>query len=224
MGTISLKNVRKAFGEAVIIPGADLEIKDGEFIVFVGPSGCGKSTLLRLIAGECRPTKGRLTVEGRDVGALRRDELPAHRARIGNVFQDAKLLPRRTIAENVAFPLEIDGGEPAEIDAAVAQALAAVGIADLASRYPHQVSGGERSRTAFARAIVNRPALVLADEPTGDLDPMTAYEIADLMSGLNRMGTTLVIATHAIDIVTALDRRVVSIEAGRVVRDGRLPR
>jgi cell division transport system ATP-binding protein len=197
-----------------------LEIARGELVFLVGRSGAGKSTILRLLTGEVRPSTGSLTLDGRELASLSDAELPAHRRRLGIVFQDAKLLPRFTLAENVAFPLEIDGAEPALIAAEVRRSLAAVGLDRLGDRYPHEVSGGERSRASFARAIVARPTIVLADEPTADLDPFTAYEVAEILSSLNRNGTTLLVATHAMEIVSALGKRVVAIDEGRIMSDG----
>ena len=217
---VSFAGVSAGYGEGRVLERLDLAIAPGELVFLVGRSGAGKSTILRLLTGECRPDAGQVLVEGRDIGALPARDLPAHRRRLGIVFQDAKLLPRRTIAENVAFPLEVDGAAPGEIAHEVARSLAAVGVEHLAHRYPHQVSGGERSRAAFARAIVARPALVIADEPTGDLDPLTAYDIAEVLKSLNATGTTLLVATHAMEIVSALGRRVVALAGGRIVSDG----
>ena len=218
---LAFRNVGAAYGRRDdVLHKIDLEIERGELVFLVGRSGAGKSTLLRLLTGEVRPTAGELLLEGRDLASLREAELPAHRRRLGIVFQDAKLLPRRTLAENVAFPLEIDGAAPDEIAREVRRSLAAVGLDGLGDRYPHEVSGGERSRASFARAIVNRPSIVLADEPTADLDPFTAYEIADILVSLNRVGTTMLVATHAMEIVGALGRRVVAIEGGRIMSDG----
>lgn len=218
---LSFRNVGAAYGgRDAVLHGIDLEIGRGELVFLVGRSGAGKSTILRLLTGEVRPTTGSLLLEGRDLATLADRELPEHRRRLGIVFQDAKLLPRLTLAENVAFPLEIDGVDPVEISVEVRRSLAAVGLERLGDRYPHEVSGGERSRASFARAIVNRPAIVLADEPTADLDPFTAYEIAEILTLLNRTGTTLLVATHAMEIVSTLGRRVVAIEDGRIISDG----
>jgi len=218
---LAFRGVSAAYGgRDAVLHGIDLEVAAGELVFLVGRSGAGKSTILRLLTGEVRPTAGELLLDGRDLATLREAELPAHRRRLGIVFQDAKLLPRRTLAENVAFPLEIDGAAPDEIAAEVRRSLIAVGLERLGDRYPHEVSGGERSRASFARAIVARPAIVLADEPTADLDPLTAYEIADILASLNRAGTTLLVASHAMEIVGALGRRVVAIDGGRIMSDG----
>lgn len=218
---LSFRGVDAHYGRReAVLHAIDLEIARGELVFLVGRSGAGKSTILRLLTGEVRPSAGSLTLDGREIASLSDAELPAHRRRLGIVFQDAKLLPRFTLAENVAFPLEIDGAEPALIAREVARSLTAVGLARLGDRYPHEVSGGERSRASFARAIVARPTIVLADEPTADLDPFTAYEVAEILASLNRDGTTLLVATHAMEIVSALGKRVVAIDEGRILSDG----
>ena len=198
-----------------------LTVPEGDFVFLVGPSGAGKSSLVRLLIREERPTRGRLVVHGRDLGGLRRRHLPYFRRTVGLVFQDFKLLPRLTVHENVAFALRTLGASSREIARRSDGALETVGLGGHGARYPSQLSGGEQQRVAIARAIVHAPRLIVADEPTGNLDPATAWEIMQLLLRINATGATVVMATHNREIVDLMRRRVVAIERGQVVRDDR---
>jgi len=197
----------------------DLEIRRGDFIFLVGPSGAGKSTLIRLLIREQVATTGRVYLAGRDLARVSRSQVHRLRRRIGVVFQDFRLLPNKTVSENVAFALEVTGAPLDEIRRRVPRLLALVGLEDQAQQLPAQLSGGEQQRAAIARALVHDPAILIADEPTGNLDPVTGWEIVQLLLEINALGTTLVVATHNQEIVTALRRRVVALEQGRMVRD-----
>ena len=197
----------------------DLEIGRGDFIFLVGPSGAGKSTLIRLLIREQVATTGRVYLAGRDLARVSRSQVHRLRRRIGVVFQDFRLLPNKTVRENVAFALEVTGAPLDEIRRRVPRLLALVGLEDQAQQLPAQLSGGEQQRAAIARALVHDPAILIADEPTGNLDPVTGWEIVQLLLEINALGTTLVVATHNQEIVTALRRRVVALEQGRMVRD-----
>ena len=196
-----------------------LTIDRGEFAFLVGPSGAGKSTLIGLLVRDVLPTAGEVYVAGFPVHRLTGNEVPKLRRRIGVVFQDFRLLPRRTVRENVAFALEVTGTAPDVVAAATDRALRIVGLARLADRYPSELSGGEQQRTAIARAIVGEPELLIADEPTGNLDPLISWEIMELLMDINRLGVTVLVATHDSDIVTTLRRRVIGLEGGRLIRD-----
>ena len=196
-----------------------LTIERGEFAFLVGPSGAGKSTLIGLLVRDVLPTAGEVYVAGFAVHRLTGGEVPKLRRRIGVVFQDFRLLPRRTVRENVAFALEVTGVAPEIVTTATDRALRIVGLARLADRYPSELSGGEQQRTAIARAIVGEPELLIADEPTGNLDPLISWEIMELLMDINRLGVTVLVATHDSDIVTTLRRRVIGLEGGRLIRD-----
>jgi len=196
-----------------------LTIQRGEFAFLVGPSGAGKSTLIGLLVRDLLPTAGQVNVAGFAVHRLSGGEVPHLRRRIGVVFQDFRLLPRRTVHENVAFALEVTGAEPKMVAAATERTLRIVGLSSLADRYPSELSGGEQQRTAIARAIVGDPELLIADEPTGNLDPLISWEIMELLMDINRLGVTVLVATHDSDIVTTLRRRVIGLEGGRLIRD-----
>ncbi|HHT70250.1 MAG: cell division ATP-binding protein FtsE [bacterium] len=196
-----------------------LKINKGEFIFLVGPSGAGKSTFVRLLLREELPTEGRIVVDGVETGRLRPREVPFFRRRIGMVFQDFRLLPERTVSENVAFALRVVEVPRREIYRRVPQVLHLVGLAHKSRAKPAELSGGEQQRVALARALVNNPPILLADEPTGNLDPETSWEIVKLLLEINQRGTTVVVATHAHEIVDRVRRRVVELERGRVVRD-----
>ena len=197
----------------------DLIVPDGDFVFIVGPSGAGKSTLIRLLIRDEVATSGRVLVAGRDLRRLPRHEVPRLRRQVGIVFQDFKLLPNKSVRDNVAFALEVTGTPSRQIGPAVERVLALVGLTGAADQYPNQLSGGEQQRTAIARALVHEPRVVIADEPTGNLDPLISWEIIQLLLRINELGTTVLMATHNADVVTALRRRVVALEDGRVVRD-----
>ncbi len=196
-----------------------VNIEAGEFVFLVGPSGSGKSTFMRLILREDRATAGQVIVNGRDVATLSRWKVPGLRRRIGTVFQDFRLLPNKTVYENVAFALEVLGRPRSYIRTAVPETLELVGLADKGGRRPHELSGGEQQRVAIARAFVNRPPVLIADEPTGNLDPTTSVGIMRLLDRINRTGTTVLMATHDAAIVDQMRKRVVELDAGRIVRD-----
>jgi cell division transport system ATP-binding protein len=196
-----------------------IDIAKGEFVFVVGPSGSGKSTLIRLILREEEPTQGRIFVAGKDIGKMSAWKTPYLRRNIGTVFQDFKLLPDRTVYDNVAFALEVIGKPRHVSQSRVPQILQLVGLGDKLQNYPDELSGGEQQRVSIARAFVNRPLILLADEPTGNLDPATSVDIMKLLDRINRTGTTVVMATHDNAIVDAMRRRVIELEKGHVVRD-----
>ena len=195
------------------------EIGKGEFVFLIGPSGSGKSTFLRLMVREEKPDSGTLTINGNDVAKLSNRQVPKHRQKIGYVFQDFRLLPKKNVFDNVAFALQVIGKGRAKIEKAVPETLEMVGLEGKANRMPHELSGGEQQRVAIARAFVNRPLILLADEPTGNLDPDTSGEIMLLLDRINRMGTTVVMSTHDNDTVDAMRRRVLELDNGKLVRD-----
>jgi cell division transport system ATP-binding protein len=196
-----------------------LAIPEGDFVFLVGASGAGKSTIIRLLIRAESPTAGRIEVDGADIGRLRRSKIPYLRRKIGVVFQDFKLLPAKTVYENVAFALQVTGHPDDEVRERTDQALDLVGLTKRKDHYPDQLSGGEQQRTAIARALVGKPPIFVADEPTGNLDPVTSWEIIQLLARINELGTTLVMATHNQEIVNAMRKRVVALEHGAIVRD-----
>lgn len=197
----------------------DLEVPEGDFVFLVGPSGAGKSTLMKLIIRDELATEGEVILDGDDLARIPRRKVPRVRRKIGAVFQDFKLLPTKTVRENIAFALEVTGTPRGRISPAVERALRLVGLVGQADQFPHQLSGGEQQRTAIARALVHDPRLVIADEPTGNLDPLISWEILQLLLRINELGVTVLMATHDADIVTALRKRVVALEDGRIIRD-----
>lgn len=217
---IFFDNVSKIYSHnSVAVRNVTLRIAPKEFVSLVGSSGAGKTTLLKLLLREEDPTEGTIFLDGLDVTGLTRDELHQVRKRIGTVFQDYKLLPTKTAAENVAFAMEVAGRTDVEIDEDVPQVLDLVGLADKMDNFPHQLSGGEKQRVAIARALVNRPDVLLGDEPTGNLDPINTMEIVKLLQKINQLGTTVILATHDKDVINALDKRVIVLEQGEVVSD-----
>jgi cell division transport system ATP-binding protein len=203
----------------VALADVTVSIPTGDFVFLVGPSGAGKSTFIRLLIREELPTSGQVTVAGRDLLRMRRGQVPGLRRRIGIVFQDFRLLPSKTVWENVAFALDVTGTPGDEIRRKVPQLLNLVGLQDHAEHLPTQLSGGEQQRTAIARALVHDPAILIADEPTGNLDPVTSWGIIQLLIHINQLGTTVLMATHNQEIVNAMRRRVLALEDGRLVRD-----
>ena len=217
---IRLENVTKVYeGGTIAANDVTLEINKGEFVFLVGASGSGKSTLIRLMLRDEPVTRGKIWVAGKDISTLPRWKIPYLRRTVGTVFQDYKLLPNKTVGENVAFALEVLGRPRSVIGPQVEQVLELVGLDDKAERYPRQLSGGEQQRVSVARSFVNRPPIMLCDEPTGNLDPKTSVGIMKLLDRINRTGTTIVMATHDHAIVDAMKRRVVALEEGKVVRD-----
>lgn len=217
---IRLENVTKVYkGDVVALREANLNIDKGEFVFLVGASGSGKSTFIRLLNREETPTSGRIWVAGKDVGSLGSSKVPYLRRNIGCIFQDFKLLPAKTVAENVAFSLEVIGRPRSVVRSQVPAILDLVGLGDKADRFPDELSGGEQQRVSVARAFVNRPLILLADEPTGNLDPATSVGIMRLLERINKTGTTVVMATHDRGIVDTMRRRVIELEKGDIVRD-----
>ena len=218
---IALEHVTKTYPKASrpSLNDVSVAIDKGEFVFFIGPSGSGKSTMIKLLLREIQPTRGKIIVNSREVGNMRSWRIPNFRRSIGCVFQDFRLLPNRTAYENVAFALEVIGKTQAVARRVVPEVLELVGLGGKEHRYPHELSGGEQQRVAVARAFVNRPLILLADEPTGNLDPDTSIEIMRLLDRINRTGTTVVMVTHDSNIVNQMRRRVVEIESGKIVRD-----
>jgi cell division transport system ATP-binding protein len=216
-----LENVSKSYPTSTrpALDGVDVEIEKGEFVFLVGSSGSGKSTFLRLLLKEEAPTSGHVHVLGKDLARLSPWKVPALRRQIGCVFQDFRLLPNKTVTQNVAFALEVIGKPRSTIDKVVPEVLQLVGLEGKGGRMPDELSGGEQQRVAVARAFVNRPMLLIADEPTGNLDPTTSVGIMKLLDRINRTGTTVVMATHDAQIVDSMRRRVVELSQGKVVRD-----
>ena len=217
---IHFKNISKIYPpHMVALENVNLIVKAKEFVSIVGSSGAGKSTLLRLLIGEEMPTMGEIIVGDVSINSLGQRELPYLRRKIGTVFQDYKLLPTKTAYENIAFAMEVAGKDEIEISEDVPQVLSLVGLEDKADHFPYQLSGGERQRVAIGRAMVHRPDIVVADEPTGNLDPVNTWEVVNLLLKLNELGATVILATHDNSIVNALERRVVLMDKGRVIKD-----
>ena len=218
---IRLENVSKVYPTSTrpALADVDVDIEKGEFVFLVGSSGSGKSTFLRLLLKEESPSTGRVLVAGKDLGRLSSWKVPALRRSIGTVFQDFRLLPNKTVFQNIAFALEVIGKNKHAIEQVVPEVLELVGLEGKAQRMPDELSGGEQQRVAIARAFVNRPMILLADEPTGNLDPSTSVGIMKLLDRINRTGTTVVMATHDAAIVDSMRRRVIELSLGNVVRD-----
>jgi cell division transport system ATP-binding protein len=217
---ITMTNVYKEYPNGVkAINGISVKIKQGEFVYVVGPSGAGKSTFIKMMFREQKPTAGSINVNGVSLESLHERDIPYFRRNIGIVFQDFRLLPKLTVYENVAFALEVIEEEPAVISKRVMEVLKLVRLEHKANSLPNQLSGGEQQRVAIARAIVNKPKVVIADEPTGNLDMDTSWEIMDIFKEINKQGTTIIMATHNADIVNTIKNRVIAIEGGKIVRD-----
>jgi cell division transport system ATP-binding protein len=217
---IKTVNVDKEYMEGTrAIEGLSLDIEKGEFVFIVGPSGSGKSTFIKMLTKEEEPTNGEIFVAGKNLARLPKWRVPYLRRNVGCVFQDFKLLPNKTVFENVAFALEVIGRPRTVVRRQVPQILELVGLGEKLDRFPDELSGGEQQRVSIARAFVNRPLILLADEPTGNLDPATSVGIMRLLDRINRTGTTVVMATHDHAIVDSMRRRVIELEGGRVVRD-----
>lgn len=215
-----MSNISKVYpGGSVALEDVNVHIKPGEFVFVVGPSGAGKSTFFKMLFREIKPTSGSIEVNGIDILSLTDKEIPYYRRQLGIIFQDYRLLPDRTVYENVAFAMQVIETPHRKIKRRVMNVLDLVGLRNRANAYPNELSGGEQQRIAIARAIVNDPDLVIADEPTGNLDPDTSWEIMNIFKEINATGTTIVMATHAKDIVDAMEKRVIAIEKGHIVRD-----
>ena len=212
--------VYKNYGSGTrALKGVDMRIDDGEFVFIVGPSGSGKSTIVKLITAEEKATSGKILVNGYNVTNLRRSKRPKLRRTLGVVYQDFRLMDNKTVYENVAFAMRVIGASPRKIKQRVPVILELVGLAHKARRYPHELSGGEMQRVSIARALVNNPQIILADEPTGTLDPERSREIMLLLEKINELGTTVIVVTHEKDIVNAFSKRVIALSGGKVVSD-----
>ena len=217
---IEFRNVRKKYETGVeAVKNANFRIDKGEFCFLVGASGSGKSTLIKLILKEEEPTSGKIIINGKDTTFLKPSRVPYLRRGMGIVFQDFRLLPDKTVYENVAFAMHVVKATPKHIRRQVPMVLAQVGLSNKAKVYPNELSGGEQQRVALARAIVNNPSMLIADEPTGNLDPNTAWDIMGLINDINLRGTTVVVATHAKDIVDKMKKRVIRVDHGNIIRD-----
>ena len=219
---ILFDGVTKLYEPSIVgLDDVSVQIDKGEFVFLVGPSGSGKSTFIKLLLKEIEPTSGNLIVGGKSLPKLKRSKVPTLRRNIGCVFQDFKLLPNRSVYQNVAYALQVQGKSRTEIRKKVPDIIGLVGLADKSDRFPHELSGGEQQRVSVARAFVNHPPLLIADEPTGNLDPDTSVGIMQLLYRINRAGTTVVMATHDREMVDKMRRRVIQLEDGQVVRDDR---
>lgn len=216
---IIFDEVTKHYGTHKVLDGISFTIKPQEFVTIVGASGAGKSTLIKLLLCEERPTFGRITIDDKDIHLLKDEYIPYYRRQIGVVFQDFKLLPNKTVYENVAFAMEVSGKPDIEIRKGVMKILDLVGLKDKANNFPNELSGGEAQRVAIARALVFEPKFLIADEPTGNLDPKNAAEIGKLLIKINDLGTTVLLVTHNPEIVDLIHRRVITLEKGEVVKD-----
>jgi cell division transport system ATP-binding protein len=218
---IYFDNVSKVYsnGHSTALHDVTFQIAPNEFVSIVGHSGAGKTTLLKMLIAEDKPTKGKVFFESLDVHSIARSALPRYRRKIGIVFQDFKLLPHKTVFENIAFAMEANGRSDHEIAENVPQALGLVDLSDKVWNFPHELSGGEKQRVAIARAIVNQPDIIIADEPTGNLDPIATYEVVQILKKINDLGTTVIMTTHNKGVIDALGRRVITMDDGRIVRD-----
>lgn len=217
---IQFKNVTKVYNNNIFaLSNINVDIEKGEFVFLVGPSGSGKSTFIKMLLKEVQPTNGNIIVNNMDITNIKRKEIPYYRRKIGVVFQDFRLIPTLNIYENVAFAMRVVEAPIREIKKKVPVVLSLVGLANKYKAFPHELSGGEQQRVSLARAIVNNPSILIADEPTGNLDPDTAMDIMDTLNDINHAGTTIVMATHAKDIVDVMKKRVVAVEKGIIVRD-----
>ena len=218
---IEFKNVTKSYSVGnTALNGVSMQIEDGEFVFLVGPSGSGKSTIIRLITGELKPSSGHVHVNGYSLAKIRRGEVPYLRRTVGVVFQDFRLIPNKSVYDNVAFAMRVIGAREREIRERVPYVLNLVGLENKSRRHPGELSGGEQQRLAIARALVNNPSTIIADEPTGNLDPARSYEIMALLQEINRLGTTMLVVTHEMELVQRFNNRVIVIDDGLVVSDG----
>lgn len=217
---IRFKNVSKLYENKVkALTDVNIDIETGEFVFLVGPSGSGKSTFIRMLLKEIDPTEGTITVGNADLSVIKRKQIPYYRRKIGMVYQDFRLIPTLNVYENVAFAMRVVEASEKEIRKRVPIVLSLVGLSHKYKMFPNELSGGEQQRVSLARAIVNNPTLLIADEPTGNLDPETASEIMNLLDDINKAGTTILMATHAKEIVDSMHKRVIAIEGGVITRD-----
>jgi len=217
---VRLTDIQKTYDNGTkALKGVSLTIEDGEFVFLVGPSGSGKSTIIKLITGEEYSTGGRIMVNGYNLNSIRPNQVPYMRRTLGVVFQDFRLIDKKTVWENLAFVMRMVGASPTEIRKRISYVLDLVGLARKGDRYPAQLAGGEQQRVAIARALVNNPSMIIADEPTGNLDPERSLEIMTLLSKINELGTTMLVVTHEKELVNQFSKRVVAIENGRIISD-----
>ncbi len=216
---INFQNVTKNYNGSVALEKVSFRVHPNEFVTIVGRSGAGKSTILKLLIGEDKPTKGQIFFDSYEVNKLKSKQMPEFRRHIGVIFQDFRLLARKTVFENIAFALEVWGRPQKEINELVPQVLDMVGLGDKVFNFPAELSGGEKQRVAIARAMITRPDVIIADEPTGNLDPFNTWEVIKLLTKINELGSTVVLATHDKEIVTTLGRRVITLENGKVIKD-----
>lgn len=219
---VQMNNVRKVYesSNTVALDGVSLTINDGEFVFLVGPSGSGKTTIMKLITGEVRPTSGQIIVNDFDMGTIKRRKLPKVRRTLGVIFQDYRLIENMNVYDNVAFAMRVVGAANSEIKKRVPYILELVGLEGRGKRMPNELSGGEQQRVAIARALVNSPRMIVADEPTGNLDPVRSLELMLLLEKINELGTTVLVVTHEKELVNAFSKRVVAIDEGHVISDG----
>ncbi len=217
---IKFQNVTKIYPpDVAVLQDVSFEVSQGEFVSIVGKSGAGKTTLLKLILGLETPTKGKVLFRGKNVSEVNQTELQSIRRSIGGIYQDYKLLPAKTVYENVAYVMEVEGKENEDIEREVPKVLEAIGLKDKHHNFPKELSGGEQQRLAIARALVNYPDVIIADEPTGNLDPYNAYEVLSILEKINKAGRTVILSTHDREIINKLGKRVITIEAGKIIRD-----
>ena len=218
---IQFTDVVKSYTEGnTALNGVDLQIEDGEFVFLVGPSGSGKSTIMKIITGELKPTSGQVHVNGYNLERIRKRDIPYMRRTLGVVFQDFRLIPKMTVYDNVAYAMRVIGARETEIRERVPYVLELVGLTGKERRHPNEMSGGEQQRLAIARALVNNPSTIIADEPTGNLDPARSFELMTLLQEINNLGTTVLVVTHEQELVERFDKRVIAIDDGMVISDG----
>lgn len=218
---IEFQNVTKTYENGTeAIRGIDLKIEDGEFVFLVGPSGSGKSTMLNLLTAELKPTSGKIHINGFELDTIKKNQIPYLRRTVGVIFQDFRLIEKKTVYQNVAFAMRVIGASEKEIRQRVPYVLELVGLQDKSRSYPDELSGGEQQRVAIARALINNPAMIVADEPTGNLDPGKSLEIMLLLEQINALGTTVLVVTHEADMVDRFHKRVIAINEGQIISDG----
>jgi len=217
---IIFQNVSKVYTDSLVaLDKVNFKVQSGEFVSVVGKSGAGKSTVVRLLIGEEKPTKGQIFFGSYEVNKLKTNELPEFRRHVGVIFQDFRLLAKKTVFENVSFALEVSGRPQKEINEFVPQVLEMVGLKEKTKSFPTELSGGERQRVAIARAMINRPDLIIADEPTGNLDPLNTWEVIKILTKINELGSTVILATHDKEVINTLGQRVITLENGQVIKD-----